>query len=176
MALTAERVDSIDRAVFDRLMEDAAHKAQHEVGRLGGKSNLADSLWGSLQRHSILVYKQDGYICGCASYVNGHIGDENWLMYAYPTFGCDQNNSRAWFYSDDFQKAMHKLCVDEGQVGISAELLRGSPVSQALVDIFGKVPGNYFHEVEVKELHEVWPGRPAINTNHCVYFMRRTDA
>lgn len=135
------------RETFDRCFNEAWEKISIERQRVGD-SELREALWSTLSSFEAISYVLDGHTLGVASYSSIERGDESWMWYRYPTFGCDANGSRSWFYSEDFQRASYEFWSTKGHVGFVVVANTASPASAAVRSIWGTYSGFYTAPVE----------------------------
>ena len=124
------------RATFDRCFNEAWDRISIERQRLGD-SELRESLWSTLSSFEAISYVLDGHTLGVASYSTIERNGESWMWYRYPTFGCDANGSRSWFYTEDFQRACHEFWSTKGHVGFVVVANSASPAAAAVRSIWG---------------------------------------
>lgn len=125
-----------DRETFDRLFDEAWEKISAERQRVGDRE-LRESLWHGLHRGHCYMYVVDGYVAGCGSHEDIQIGEEKWLWYRTPTLGRDQTGSKAWFYSEDFQRIPAEMRKAEGYIGMIIVANTDSPAKAAVESHYG---------------------------------------
>lgn len=130
------------RETFDRCFNEAWDKISAERQRLGD-SELREALWSTLSTLDAVSYVIDGYTVGVGSHSVFDRDGESWMWYRYPTFGCDQNGSRAWFYSEEFQRVSYEYRLSKGFVGLVVVANTNSPASAAVRTIWGAHNGFY---------------------------------
>ena len=136
------------RETFDRCFTEAWDKISIERQRMGD-SELREALWSTLSTLEAISYVLDGHTLGVASYSSIERDGESWMWYRSPTFGCDQNGSRSWFYSEDFQRASYEYWVTKGHVGFVVVANTTSPASAAVRNIWGTYSGFYTPPAEL---------------------------
>tara|TARA_R100001460_G_scaffold5433_1_gene15108 strand:+ start:8233 stop:8751 length:519 start_codon:yes stop_codon:yes gene_type:complete len=150
-----------DRDTFDRLFDEAREKIAAERLRVGDRA-LRESLWASLNTHTAYTYILDGYVVGCGSHQDLQIGEEKWLWYTYPTLGCDASGSRAWFYTEDFQRVGAAKRRQQGYAGMIVVANSQSPAKAAVESVWGSYAGHW--------------DTPVVVTADSVFGERSTDA
>lgn len=156
MAFTMTKVSAPNRADFDRVFAECLPYVSHERRSIGDGA-LKESLWSALNRDGMeaVVYRKDDYVVGMASLSTMVWGGVRYLYHMYPTYGADETGSRAWWYSDDFQRVSADFVRDNNYVGIVTVFNPNTPASNAVKNHFGNIDGNYFErptEIEVTEL------------------------
>ena len=165
MAFTMTKVDTPNKADFDRVFNEALPFVSHERRRMGDAS-LKEALWNSLVNNDSVVYEKDGYVVGMASLDTLDWGGTSYLFHMYPTYGGDETGSRSWWYSDDFQRVSADFVRDNGYVGIVTAFNPNTPASNAVSSHFGNVAGDYFERPREVEVSEVFgPNHSTVSDN-----------
>lgn len=152
MAITITNVTNPDPDTYYRIFQEALPKIGHETARLG-ESELRRGMIRSLFRDDVICQEIaiDGYVVG---YIAAEYITFRGLQYRHvihPTIGTDENGSRSWFYSDDYQTALTNAASENNVVGFVAKHNPGSPAANA-------IPVRYSHcTVEVLTVAEVFP-------------------
>ena len=160
MAFTMTKVATPNQTDFERLFQECLPYVAHERRRMGDEA-LKNALWGALTNEDVdsVVYEKDGYVVGMASLGTLIWGDQRYLYHMYPTYGADETGSRAWWYSDDFQRVSADFVRDNNYVGIVTTFNPDTPASNAVSNHFGNVQGNYFERPQEIEATKIWgPG------------------
>lgn len=160
MAFTMTKVSAPNRADFDRVFGECLPYVAHERRSIGDDT-LRDALWAALTRDDnfCVEYRKDGYLVGMASLTTLLWGGVRYLYHMYPTYGADETGSRAWWYSDDFQRVSADFVRDNNYVGIVTTFNPNTPASNAVKGHFGNVTGDYFERPNEIEAKEIW-GEP----------------
>jgi len=161
--LKIENVESVDRILFDRLYNEAFEKISSERKRVGDKK-LADSMFNELADHKILMYYVNDYVVGIASYDDLIFNGKKYMYHRYPTYGKDINGSRAWWYSEEFQKTGSENVAELGYSGIITLFNPGSPAAEAVRTHFSSFAAYYNApaEYDMREVLGVLAGDGAI--------------
>jgi len=125
-----------DRETFDRLFDEAWDKISAERQRIGDRK-LRETLWRGLHSGKCDMYVVDGYVAGCGSHEDLDIEGEKWLWFRTPTLGRDQTGSKAWFYSEDFQRIPAEMRKAEGYTGMIVVANSESPAKAAVESHYG---------------------------------------
>lgn len=160
---TIEYQEKLDRQTFERLFSEAVGYSAHEVERIGGEDKLLEGMWYSHNvdsRYSKLrskVYKIDGYVVGCSHFTLNYLND--YTLYTETLLGSDQNNSKAWWYSEEAVAAEKKFLADRHQSGFISPLNIEGPISRVggercIKNFNGK---QYFSSYSWERLEEMVP-------------------
>jgi hypothetical protein len=129
-------VDSISRTLFDRLYSEAYSKISAERARVGDVQ-LSESMYSELPLYKIATYYVDDYPVGLVSYYTIQYNGKTYFFHRYPTYGVDQNGSRAWWYSEEFQQVNSEYVKNMNCAGVITMFNPGSPASNAVKQHFG---------------------------------------
>ena len=145
MNIVIKNNEKIDRETVDRLFVDAYDRISPERQRVG-EERLKAQIWGNTQEYNNWTVESDGYIVGIITWVP--IVAEDGTEYfgtRLVAFGKDKAGSRAWFYSEEFQRVLAKTVSGTG--GLITILNPASPAAQAVAKIFGAY--KYFGPTEI---------------------------
>jgi hypothetical protein len=135
----------VERETVDRIFSEAYEKISVERQRVG-EEKLKAQIWGNILNYNNLTIESDGYIVGIITWVPMVTVDNvNYIGTRLVAFGKDQNGSRAWFYSEEFQKVLAETIA--GTAGLISILNPASPAAQAIAKIFGVY--KYFGTTEI---------------------------
>lgn len=182
MTIRLESPTTVTRAEFDRLFNEASSKISIDRQRLGGETELREAMWKAHEdpNNKVGAYYKDDYLVGCRVARDWYIGDEKFEWYIQPTYGTDQNGSRAWWYAEETRKAMRDFCVDAGYAGAIAVHNPGSPAALAVADYFAQSfdGRQYFQTAEIRTISEVFAPveLPLTNDSMRVFIVRITDS
>ena len=139
--------DSVSKTLFDRLYSEAYSKISIERTRLGDVQ-LSDAMFNELSLYNIATYYIDDYPVGLVSYHTIQYNDKPYFFHRYPTYGIDQNGSRAWWYSEEFQEVNSQYVKNMNCAGVITMFNPGSPASDAVKQHFGSF--NKYYNVPVE--------------------------
>lgn len=154
----------IDRDVYNRLFQEALPYISEERIRVG-ETELRESMWQNLKAHDTTerTYVQDGEVVGvsCIRKI-GLLDGSAGLWYMHPTYGQTSLGSRAFFYSEDFQKVSKNWMDENGYDKIIVIHNPGSAAALAVETIWGTSwdGRRYFNTPTVHTINEVF------GTNH----------
>lgn len=172
---TIDGPTTVSEEVFNRLFTDAFDYVSIERQRLGD-DNLKQLLWGALNNDTSITraYKIDDYIVGCSVVAPIEIGGLRYMHYIQPTYGCDQNGSRAWWYSEDFVKVGRQWMEANNFDAICVVHNPSSPASVAVANHFGSEFNGvrYFNTPEVLTLDQFFGAEDPDNPRNLPDTMR----
>lgn len=145
----------LDYATFERLFTEAWNYISAERQRLGADV-VKQSLWDTHENNETLIYEENGYIVGAVSFSFFNYNGNKYFHYLVPTFGENEEGSRAWFYSDEYNKSNEKLKSIFND--IQGVLMIGNPNSPAMTAIQNKVNNgtSAYTSLETKTVSEVF--------------------
>ena len=117
--ITMVQTDNVSRELYDRLYNEAYPKTSLERARLGD-TELADGMFNGLALYKTAVYYLDGYPVGVVSYQDFQYNGNLYFFHRYPTYGTDENGSRAWWYSEEFQRVFSEYVRARNYIGVIA--------------------------------------------------------
>lgn len=128
--------NTLSRAEFDRLFDEALYYMSEERQRLG--DSLKEDIWGTFERVDAFIhrYEVDDYLVGAAALTEllipweGKV--ERWAWYLSPIYGETQAGSRSWWYSEEFSKQARQFCDEEGFDRLLAIVNPTSPAALAV--------------------------------------------
>ena len=162
MSLVINTTGGVSRAEFERLYAEAEDYISVERKRLG--NNIKEILWDTLEMDEAFVhrYELDGYLVGCAALSALDIPwqgvNERWAWYRTPVYGETESGSRAWWYSEGFQKAARDWCDADGFDRVLAIHNPTSPAALAVSATWGQSweGRQYYERPEVYTLEETF--------------------
>lgn len=154
--------NTISRAEFDRLFDEAFYYMSHERQRLG--DNMREDIWLQFEREDAFTHRYlvDDYLVGAAALMELDIlyegQQERWAWYVTPLYGETQAGSRSWWYSEEFAKQARAFCDDDGFDKLLAIFNPGSPAALAAEATWGQRWGSrqYFEKPLVKTMQETF--------------------
>lgn len=144
--LTVTKVFASDLTteLLERLYSEAYPYISKERQRMG-EDALKAALIDDLGDHPIIQYEVDGYVVGIASYTDMVVDGKKYMYHRHPLYGQTETGSRAWWYSEDFQKANSEFVRAEGYVGVLTLFNPNSPAGKAVGTHFGSF-NKYYSE------------------------------
>jgi len=136
-------VNDISRDILERLYSEAYNYISEERKRMGEKE-LKSVLLENLNDCSIIKYDIDSYVVGICSYHEHQYNGKKYLLHRHPIYGTDKNGSRAWWYSEEFQKNNAEFVRNEGLNGVITLFNPNSPAAKAVKNHFGSF-GKYYN-------------------------------
>jgi hypothetical protein len=156
--------DSVSRTLFDRLYSEAYPKISIERKRVGDVQ-LGDAMFNELSLYKTAVYYLDDYPVGLVSYNTMEYRGRTYFFHRYPTYGVDQNGSRSWWYSEEFQQVNSEYVKNMNCAGVITMINPSSPAANAVKQHFGsfdkyyEVPIEYsISDVLGTEIEKMLPG------------------
>ena len=157
-------VESVSKILFDRLYSEAYPKISHERKRVGDVK-LGESMFKEISLYKTALYYLDDYPVGLVSYDTIQYNEKTYFFHRYPTYGVDQNGSRAWWYSEEFQQVMSEYMKNMNCSGFITMINPSSAAAMAAKQHFGsfdkyfKVPVEYsIRSVLGIIMEEAFPG------------------
>lgn len=132
---------SIDE--LERLYDEAFPYISKERQRMGEDALKSALLDNGLQYFPIIKYEVNSYLVGIASYTDIVYDKKIYLMHRHPIYGCDANNSRAWWYSEEFQQKNSEYVRVHGYSGVITMFNPDSPAAKAVISHFGSFKKYY---------------------------------
>jgi hypothetical protein len=151
-------VDSISRTLFDRLYSEAYSKISVERTRVGDVQ-LGESMYSELSLHKTAIYYVDDYPVGLVSYSTIQYKGKTYFFHRYPTYGIDQNGSRAWWYSEEFQQVNSEYIKNMNCVGVITINNPASPAAKATIKHVGTFQKYFKVPVECSISSVLGPGK-----------------
>lgn len=160
MALEIMHDSPIDREVYDRLFQEALPYISEERLRVG-EEELRESMWRNLKAHETTerMYIQDGEVVGVSCVRPLGLPDgSTGMWYMHPTYGQTSLGSRAFFYSEDFQKVGKNWMDANGYDKVIVIHNPGSAAALAVEAIWGNSweGRRYFNKPEVLTIDEAF--------------------
>ena len=136
--LTATKVFASDLTteLLERLYNEAYPYISEERQRMGTEA-LKAALIEDLKDYPIMQYKVDNYLVGIASYTDIVYNNTRYMFHRHPLYGQTESGSRAWWYSEDFQRVNSEYVTAEGYAGVITLFNPSSPAGIAVSNHFG---------------------------------------
>lgn len=93
--LNLVNVSSLERSTFDRLLNESIITTTQKV---------SDNMYNTLKLCNIATYTIDNYIVGLTCYSFLTRNNKQYLHQRFAIYGCDINNSKSWWFTEDFQR------------------------------------------------------------------------
>lgn len=142
-----KQVDSVSRELYDRLYTEAYPKISAERKRVGDVA-LGEAMFNELPLYETAIYYVDNYPVGLVSYNTIQYNNKTYFFHRYPTYGTDENGSRSWWYSEEFQQVNSEYVKNMNCAGVITMFNPGSPAANAVIQHFGSFKKYYKEPVE----------------------------
>lgn len=154
--------NTLSRAEFDRLFDEALYYMSEERQRLG--DNLKEDIWQTFERDDAFIhrYELDGYLVGAGSLTELMIpfegNNERWAWYLSPLYGETQAGSRSWWYGEEFSKQARQFIDEDGFDRLLAIVNPTSPAALAVTSTWDRSfdGRQYFATPVVKTMTETF--------------------
>lgn len=147
--LTKIYKEEIPEGLLERLYNESYDRNVVERARVGD-SSLQEELYNGYGNMPIVRYDVDGYIVGLASYNDKMYNGKKYYTQNFCVYGKDQNGSRSWWWSEDFQLKSQEFMRAQGHTGIIAVHNPDSEIGQAAITSFSRFSQYYATPVVVE--------------------------
>lgn len=130
--ITKSTSQDISAETLNRLYNEAYPYISDERKRLG-EERLRDALFNDLDKYPIMKYEVDDYIVGIVSYTECYYNGKRYMFHRHPIYGCDINGSKAWWYSEEFQRENSLYWDNNNFAGLITIINPNAPAAKAVL-------------------------------------------